>query len=42
MNYLSLIKRYKSVVAQEYTFLPVNEIKNLQNDDYFISRKYDG
>ena len=42
MNYLSLIKRYKSVVAQGYTFLPVNEIKNLQNDDYFISRKYDG
>lgn len=42
MNYLSLIKRYKSVVAQRYTFLPVNEIKNLQNDNYFISRKYDG
>ena len=42
MNYLSLIKRYKLVVAQRYIFLPVNEIKNLQNDDYFTSRKYDG
>ena len=42
MNYLSLIKRYKLVVAQRYIFLPVNEFKNLQNDDYFISRKYDG
>ena len=41
MDYLSLIKRYKSIVAQRYIFLPVDGIKNLQNDEtYYYWTKF--